>query len=244
VNEAKCSVNFKLYAADGTQMQFTVRDDEPAAHLALLDDYRTQLLLRGYSVNEPNHDGQKSEEINAYVVGESSKGDACVYLYSSKPALKWRLATVYVERFVELPFVPAGKCWQASAAPERLEAEKKGFLQDVPPFKITLEQTEPDAEGKAHWRFAGVVAGNGAAKPATTPSPADAEFATLPSANEAPATEAQLKAMFAQAGKTYGSNLAEFKAWLHTQYQVETSKALTMRQVSEIITKLRQQAQP
>lgn len=180
MDEAKCSVNFKLWAPDGAQMQFTLRDDDPASHLALLTDYRTKLLLSGYSVAEPNFDGQKSEEINAYVMGESSKGDACVYLYSSKPALKWRLATVYVERFGELPFTPAGKCWQASAAPERLEAEKKGFLQDVPPFKITLEQTEPDAEGKAHWRYAGVQPGNGPKPAAATP---DAEFASLPSAS-------------------------------------------------------------
>lgn len=181
MNESRLSVNFKLYAPDGACMQFTLRADEPAEHLALLADYRTQLLLRGYSVTEPNFDGQKAEEINAYVIGESSKGDACVYLYSSKPALKWRLATVYVERFGELPFTPAGKCWQASAAPERTEAERKGFLTAVPAFKITLEQMEPDAEGKAHWRFAGVLPSNGAPQqPAAT---ADQDFKNLPSAS-------------------------------------------------------------
>jgi hypothetical protein len=164
MNEARCSVNWKLYAPSGELMQFTLRDDDPDLHLALLDSYRAALQARGFSVSEPGLEaGEKLEEINAYVCGESKKGDACVYLYSSKTALQWRIATVYVEKFGELPFKPAGKKWEASAAPERGEAEKKGFLTTVPAFKIVLEAQEPDAEGKVHWRFARVSAGTPAA---------------------------------------------------------------------------------
>ena len=168
MNEARCSVNWKMFAPNGAQMQFTVRDDDPDLHLALLDSYLEALYLRGYSVTEPGlNAGEKQEEINAYVLGESKKGDACVYLYASKAALQWRIATVYVEKFAELPFRPAGKKWEASAAPERAEAEKKGFLTTVPAFKIVLEAQEPDAEGKVHWRFARVI-------PSATPPPTPA----------------------------------------------------------------------
>ena len=168
MNEARCSANWKMFAPNGAQMQFTVRDDDPDLHLALLDSYLEALYLRGYSVTEPGlNAGEKQEEITGYVLGESKKGDACVFLYSAKAALQWRIATVYVEKFAELPFKPAGKKWEASAAPERAEAEKKGFLTTVPAFKVVLEAQEPDAEGKVHWRFARVV-------PSATPQPAPA----------------------------------------------------------------------
>ena len=85
MNEARCSVNWKMFAPNGAQMQFTVRDDDPDLHLALLDSYLEALYLRGYSVTEPGlNAGEKQEEINGYVLGESKKGDACVYLYSSE----------------------------------------------------------------------------------------------------------------------------------------------------------------
>jgi len=181
MNEARCSVNWKMFAPNGAQMQFTVRDDDPDLHLALLDSYLEALYLRGYSVTEPGlNAGEKQEEINGYVLGESKKGDACVFLYSAKTTLQWRIATVYVERFGELPFKPAGKKWEASAAPERTEAEKKGFLTTVPAFKIVLEAQEPDAEGKVHWRFARVV------PTASTPPPAQGVSSKLVSSEEPP----------------------------------------------------------
>lgn len=200
MNDAPYSANWKLYAPDGAQVQFTLRAEDPDQHIALLETYRATLATRGYTVSEPGLDeGQKIEEVNAYVLGESSKGDACVYLYSSKAALQWRIATVYVEHFAELPFKPAGKKWEASAAPERGEAEKKGFLNSVPVFKIVLEGV-PDAEsGKTRWRFLKVVAaiqptpaapastkgnGNSHAKP-----PTDGDFDAL-----TPASIERLKA--------------------------------------------------
>lgn len=224
MNEARCSVNWKMYAPSGLLMQFTIREDDPDLHLPLLDAYLEALHLRGYTITEPGLDaGEKREEVNAYVIGETKKGDACVYLYSSKTALQWRIATVYVERFGELPFWPDGKKWEASAAPERNEADRKGFLNVVSPFNIVLEAQEPDAEGKVHWRFARVLPflpdgkkWEASAAPAVPgrplpPPESDAEFGRLTSATEE--RSGKHADMPAMAAMQLGTQTAQFTNW-------------------------------
>ena len=46
MNEARCSVNWKMFAPNGAQMQFTVLDDDPDLHLALLDSYLSLVPAR------------------------------------------------------------------------------------------------------------------------------------------------------------------------------------------------------
>jgi hypothetical protein len=74
--------------------------------------------------------------------------------------------------------------------------------------------------------------------------PPDEDFDAMPSASDAPISDTLRKAMFAQAKKVYGDNNAEFRAWVHEQYHVESSNDLTIAQASEIIEKLRKVGQP
>lgn len=159
-NEAPFSANFHLYNGDGLRVQFTVRGDgEPAANIPMLQDTIAQLAAHGYTVAMPGLEpGEQVEEVDAWVLGETSKGDACVYLYSSNHALKWRVATVYVERLGELPFSTANaKAWPGGA-PEREPAANKGYLHTVTPFKIVMEPTGKTTDnGNEVTRFARVL---------------------------------------------------------------------------------------
>ena len=162
ITEAVFSTNFKLYAPDGTQLQFTCRAGAThAEHLAALEAYRQSVLAGGYATELPGLDeNEKIEEVAAYVRGATKAGQPLIWLYSSKEVLKWRLATVYAERLAELPFPIASQVWPGTAAPEREEAQNKGYLQPIQPLKIVLEGSETDENGKRRWKFARLY-GNG-----------------------------------------------------------------------------------
>ena len=167
--EAAFSANFKLFDPEGVQTQFTVRGANAEAHIAALADYRTALAAQGYAPSEPTTGteyGEKAEEVAAYARGTTKAGQPLVWLYSSKAVLKWRLTTVYEEHIGELPFTVTGQVWPGAAAPEREEAQKKGYLTDVPPFKIVLAENGQTEDGKAKWKYARVY---GAPAPAAAP---------------------------------------------------------------------------
>ena len=179
IGEAAFSTNFKLYAPDGTQLQFTCRAGQThAEHLAELEAYRATLIAQGYANELPGlEENEKIEEVAAYVRGATKAGQPLVWLYSAKEVLKWRLTTVYEERLAELPFPIAGNVWPGAAAPEREEAAAKGYLQAIQPTKIVLESTEADENGKRKWKFARLYATPAGAAPAATapaaPAPAN-----------------------------------------------------------------------
>lgn len=199
--EAAFSANFKLFDPEGVQTQFTVRAQTPAEHLAALGAYRAELAAQGYAPSEPStgaEDGEKVEEVAAYVRGTTKAGQALIWLYAAKEVLKWRLATVYEEHLGELPFAVAGQVWPGAAAPEREEAAKKGYLIEVPLFKIVLAENGQTDDGKPRFKYARVYGataalaapanGNGHAAPVApangaghpAPAPADAAPASTP----------------------------------------------------------------
>ncbi len=178
VTEAAFSTNFKLYAPDGTQLQFTCRAGRThAEHLTELAAYRASLTDQGYTVDAPTlgaEDGEKLEEVAAYVRGTTKAGQALVWLYSAKEVLKWRLATVYEEHLAELPFAIEGPIWPGNAAPEREEAGNKGFLQAVPAIKVVLAENGQTDDGKPRWKYARVAGAAAPAAPAAAPAPTPA----------------------------------------------------------------------
>lgn len=173
----KYSASFKLYDPDGLQVFFHVGGDEQEPHVAATLAYLARLKGLGLSATPPGETpGVQIESIDAYVVGETSKGDACVYLYSSDHRLQFKYATVYVERFADLPFTPTGQVWPGSA-PVRDDAERKKYLVDVPEFEIVLEpQFNADGsprlteKGRSIYEFARVKTALPAAEPVPTAS--------------------------------------------------------------------------
>lgn len=144
-SEAPYSANFKMFRPDGLQINFTVRSNaNPQQHIAELDNYLQALTNRGYAPQLPGLEpGEEAEQVDGWVLGETSKGDACVYLYKSP--LKWKIATVYVERLGELPIdTSKAKVWPGSA-PERETAVNKKYLQPCD-FSIVMEPTGKQSE--------------------------------------------------------------------------------------------------
>lgn len=243
-SEYKFSAYFKLYSPDGVQVTFGVADNDGHEQLTALAGYMTDLARLGYLAQMPGlEDGEKIEECDAYVVGETSKGDGCIYVYSASHQLQYRLATVYVERFGDLPFDVKGKKWDASAAPTREEAEKKGYLVTVPAFKIVMEQRGVTDDGKPQWRFNRV---HGAApKPQPSPAPAgseptkaDKELDAIPGAQDTtPCTEAQRKQIVKLAKGRFTSN-EQYIGWLKTNFATGHLDKLTIRQADEAISAL------
>lgn len=169
---------FKLYTGDGLQIYFKI-SGRPDEHPTRTFEYIARLLGLGLTVSPPGEiAGARIETVDAYVMSESSKGDACVYLYSANHGLQFRIATVWVERFSELPFTPTGTVWSGSA-PERDLAAKKKYLVDISPMDIVLEP-QFNADGSARltkngnpvYEFARVR--GSMPTPASTPAPAPA----------------------------------------------------------------------
>ncbi len=194
VTEAVFSTNFKLYAPDGAQTQFTCRaGTNYVDHLAELAAYRASLTDQGYTVDAPTlgaEDGEKREEVAAYVRGTTKAGQPLVWLYAAKEVLKWRLATVYEEHRGELPFAIAGPIWPGAAAPERDEAAGKGYLQAVPACKVVLAENGQTDEGKTRWKDARVAGAVAPAVPALALAPANGHGPAPPAAAPAPAATA------------------------------------------------------
>jgi len=134
------SASFDLYHPTGLRLRFSVAADEATDHRGRLGGYINSLMHDGYSATVPGLEpGEEKETVDGWVLGETSKEEACVYLYSVNAGLQYRIATVYVERIPELPFkVHGAKSWPG-AAPTREMATAKKFLQMVPAFDIVMK---------------------------------------------------------------------------------------------------------
>ena len=128
-----------------------------------------------------------------------------------------------------------------------------GNGKDIRPMPTTLADAyKQGAQDGA--RDPSIVPGNGnghtetvaavAAAVAAAIMDADEQFGQMESAGDAPINDALRKAMFAQAKKVYGNDMLGFRNWIHEQYQVDTTNALTIKQATEIINKLRQEHEP
>ena len=251
--EYKYTAYWKMFTGEGTQVSFTVAENEAPAHLAALAAYMQAVKQQGYLVQMPGlEDGEKIEDVDAYVLGESSKGDACLFIYAAAHQLQFRVATIYVEKFGDLPFKVTGKKWDATAAPTREEAAKKGYLNTVAPFKIVMEQRGQTEDGKPQWRFVRVHGAPPPPAPAPQQAPdvtdakPDAAFAALPSAttsnilkrlrqqaagNKAPADETALKRLIGNVTNIVGGADADRKALLMFLWGHITSKDMTIGEV-------------
>ena len=169
------NASFDLYHATGVRVRFSVAADEHDDHRRRLTSYVTDVLGHGYSVTPPGLEpGEESETVNAWVMGETSKDERCVYLYAANAALQFRVATVYLERMGEMPFViPAKINTWPGAAPTREMAENKKYLNAVPEFRIVMKPTGKMTDsGKVITKFDRVVGGLEAAPTAQPPNPA------------------------------------------------------------------------
>lgn len=166
---------FKLFTPDGVQVSFGVAAEQDEDHLSRLQHYMQRLSGLGFLPQMPGlEEGEKLEEVDAWVLGETSKGEPCIFLYAAAHQLQFRVATVYVEKLAELPFkVNGARRWDGDAAPTRESAEKKGYLQTVPPFRVVMEPRGLTDDGKPTWRFArvhGAAPAPATAAPAVTPA--------------------------------------------------------------------------
>lgn len=99
--------------------------------------------------------GSKIEDIGGWVLGETRSGDPCIYLYSAKHSLQWKIATVWVEDIDRLGVnIDNAKRWMASA-PDRDTAISKGFYNEAE-FSVVMapvESTSPAGEANKKYRF-------------------------------------------------------------------------------------------
>lgn len=138
----KYSAYLKLYGKDGLQVSFTVNGDDADVFTAELGDFITRMTNEeeGFTITpEGIKPGEKLQEVDGWVLGETSEGQRCIHLFKSP--LQWKVATVYEERIKDIPITINGKHFQwPGAAPEREAAERRGALNPCS-FTIVLVPT-------------------------------------------------------------------------------------------------------
>ena len=252
----KFHVSFTLYDEHGERHHFAVGSDDPAEHLELLRTYRKMLANAGYTATpgglEP---GEEAATINAYVAGETSNGDPCVYLYADNPALQYRVSTVYVEKFDELPFpVDASRVWPG-AAPTREMAEQKGYMRHVQPVRIVLAPTGKQTEsGRPIMRFARVLGSTGKLQdeqlPESLDDVAELSFDEPKPVIETPDYERLYRRFHALGEAVYGAEWDAKRPELVkavSKRRTRSSKELTTDEISRLIQgmeEILQQRQP
>lgn len=115
---------FNLFRHDGLRVWFEVTADTASD----ADAHIEALLASGYMATEGGIENDETiENITGWVLGESSRGEDVVWLYSDP--LQFKVASIWIERIPEMPFSTNGaKKWQASAAPKADEAKNKNFM--------------------------------------------------------------------------------------------------------------------
>lgn len=125
--------------------------------------------------------GEDVKLVDSYVLGETKEGAPVIHLYPAHPKLQHRFCAVYEEKFDLLPFpVDMGaKQWEAGLAPpEKAVAIRKGYLNQVEPFRAVRLPTGKMTDGKMQYKFARALAAE--EKPEAPEAPA-------PEAPQAPA---------------------------------------------------------
>ncbi len=151
----KGTIWFKTYDESGNPVNLTLTEETNLDALFLKYD-RAKEILGGYGLQlKPDgvDDNEKLEEVNAWVLGENSKDEPCVFLYSAKEQLQYRIATVWVETIESLPFkvdLTANR-W-LGAAPERDMAQKKKALNVISPITVVMEKY-PKKDGGEGWKY-------------------------------------------------------------------------------------------
>ena len=187
--EALYSANFKLWHPDRVQVQFTVRSDEPGFADKVSAEIAA-ILSRGYVAEEPlPQEGEKLQDVCGWVLGEYKDKDSgqfkpCVYLYAER--LEFKIATVYPEKFEELPIVRQGKLCEGPAPTLDL-ARQKGYFNPaqfrialVPQIDYGTGEPRRSEKGKVLYKF-GRVVGASAPQPAEMQQPPSTSFESVPS---------------------------------------------------------------
>lgn len=143
------TANFTLYSPDGLPIVFSAEDDSTAL-LDTLPDLVDFLKTQGMTVAAPSAQNVRIIAVDSWMMGKSSKNDPCCYLYPADRRLEFAAAVVYVERFGELPFLPANVAelphWKG-AAPKKAVAKEEGMLQLLPSVLEVVKELELDADG-------------------------------------------------------------------------------------------------
>lgn len=153
-NPWKYSAYFKLYGKDGLQVSFSVNGEDADVHIAQVGDYLTQLIeSEGFSITpEGVKPGEKLQEVDGWVLGETSEGQPCIHLYKSP--LQWKVATVYEERMKDIPVKPDRKTFQwPGAAPEREAAERRGAINPCNFTIVLVPSGKTSEKGNPIFKF-------------------------------------------------------------------------------------------
>lgn len=134
--------------------------------------------------------GEKTWEVQRFVVGADGEDQPCVWLYATHPGIEFAVTRIYHERIADLPLtIPANaKVWDGEVAPSAEAAAKKGYFYVAPaPFTISLMPTGKKTDaGQDIRRFSRVLsvgepsrnpAGKAPAQPASNQAAKDEEDA-------------------------------------------------------------------
>lgn len=159
-------------------------------HLATIASYASFLHVQAT--------GEKTFQVQRFVVGRDSEDNPCIWLYGTHPGLEFAVTRIYHETLPALPLtVPNdAKLWDGEQAPSTDKAARGGYFCLAPaPFTISLMPTGKKTDsGMDIRRFSRVVSidaptppqTNGAPVPPPPPAPSaprpssDADFDRLP----------------------------------------------------------------
>lgn len=152
---------FKLYDTrrDNLAVSFTVGQADATDLVNKTQALIDTLSGMGYAPNPAGLDeGERIQEVDGWVLGETSTGQKCVWLYKSP--LEFKVATVYQEHLHKLPFsVEGAKVWELTA-PTREAAEKKGVLNTCQIKAVMVDTGKKTDKGNTVYRFDRVLGYN------------------------------------------------------------------------------------
>lgn len=139
----------KMYHPSGALVTLPLPTDRERLQ-AIFESVNAALDV-GFRVSEPSLNAdEKREGVTGWVLGKTSKGEPCVYLYGD-PHLQFRIVTVWPEDIEKLPFRPAGDPWLGSA-PKREDAIREGRFNKFE-GAIVLRKDGETEDGNPRWRF-------------------------------------------------------------------------------------------
>lgn len=158
-------------------------------HLATIASYASLLHVQAT--------GEKTFQVQRFVVGRDSEDNPCIWLYGTHPGLEFAVTRIYHETLPALPLtIPDdAKLWDGEQAPSTDKAARGGYFCLAPaPFTISLMPTGKKTDsGLDIRRFSRVVSIDAPTPPPTngapipppdprpqSPVPSDADFDRLP----------------------------------------------------------------
>lgn len=111
-------------------------------HLATIADYASFLHIQAT--------GEKTFQVQRFVVGRDSEDNPCIWLYGTHPGLEFAVTRIYHETLPALPLtIPDdAKIWDGEQAPSTDKAARGGYFCLAPaPFTISLMPTGKKTDG-------------------------------------------------------------------------------------------------